>query len=201
MDAVCLFDTNINSNDIGFYRGSLMGFFNKIKSFLDKGGEQKEKSTEAYSNDSFEDEAQERRLGPRVKAKEGSKVLIIDDSQTICTILKKMMEQNGYEPFTALDAETGIEIAKNESINLIFLDIVLPGIDGFAALRLLRKHVKTSHIPIIMMSGNHQATEVFYASRIGADDFLKKPFSRFEVFFRIEKMLDENNNLVRKDEL
>lgn len=177
-----------------------MGFFDKIKSLLDKNEEQNEKKIGSYSNEPFESEPQERRRGPRTNAQEGSKILIIDDSQTICTILKKMMEQNQYEVFTALDAETGIEIAQSEKINLIFLDIVLPGIDGFAALRKLRKHPETSHIPVMMMSGNHQATEVFYASRIGADDFLKKPFSRFEVFFRIEKMLDENKNLVRKSD-
>lgn len=140
----------------------------------------------------------ERRQNKRINAKAGSKILIIDDSKTICAMLKKMMVQNQYQAFTALSAEEGLEVAYKELPNLIFLDIVLPKMDGFAALRKLRKDPRTKDIPVMMMSGNHQATEIFYASRIGADDFLKKPFSRYELFFRIEKMLDGDLNLVRK---
>ena len=75
--------------------------------------------------------------------------------------------------------------------DLIFRDIVLPGMDGFAALRTLRREPATKPVPIIMISGNVQATEQFYVQRIGADDFMKKPFSRAEVFARIERLLDE----------
>ena len=88
------------------------------------------------------------------------------------------------------DAETGVAIALAENPDLIFLDIILPGINGFAALRSLRRDPLTQHIPVIMISGNEQATELFFGSRIGADDFMKKPFSRFEVFARIERLLD-----------
>ncbi|HRE15654.1 MAG TPA: response regulator, partial [Rhodocyclaceae bacterium] len=83
-------------------------------------------------------------------------------------------------------------IARLQQPDLIFLDIVLPGMNGFAALRVMRKDPQTQHIPIIMISGNEQAAEQFYAQRIGADDFMKKPFSRFEVFARIERLLDNN---------
>ena len=88
------------------------------------------------------------------------------------------------------DAERGIELARSEQPDLIFLDIVLPGMNGFAALRALRRDPDTRDIPIIMISGNEQATEEFYVHRIGADDFMKKPFSRAEVFARIERLLD-----------
>lgn len=64
--------------------------------------------------------------------------------------------------------------------------------DGFAALRQLRRDPETRDIPIIMISGNEQAAQQFYASRIGADDFMKKPFSREEVLARIEQLLDEH---------
>ncbi len=91
----------------------------------------------------------------------------------------------------AYDGESGLEIARREVPDLIFLDIVLPGIDGFSALRILRRDPLTKDVPIIMISGNAQATEQFYVQRIGADDFMKKPFSRPEVFSRIEALLDE----------
>ena len=105
-------------------------------------------------------------------------------------MLRKLLRQNGYETHEAGDAETGIQLARNLQPDVIFLDIVLPGMNGFAALRALRRDPLTKAIPIIMISGNAAATEQFYVQRIGADDFMKKPFSRSEVFSRIERLLD-----------
>ena len=133
----------------------------------------------------------ERRERQRRNARIGTRILVIDDSPTIVALLKRMLQQNQYEVLEAFDAETGIEIARREVPELIFLDIVLPGMDGFNALRTLRRDPVTKDVPIIMISGNAQATEQFYVQRIGADDFMKKPFSRAEVFSRIEPLLDE----------
>jgi DNA-binding response OmpR family regulator len=144
-----------------------------------------------FGGDAAKKEA-ERREKPRLNAREGTRVLIVDDSTTIVTVLRRLLQQNGYLTLEAGDAEKGVEIALSERPDLIFLDIVLPGMNGFAALRLLRREASTRNIPIIMMSGNEQATEQFYAQRIGADDFMKKPFSRAEVFVRIERLLDSS---------
>jgi twitching motility two-component system response regulator PilH len=137
---------------------------------------------EPYPND--------RRLKQRRNARAGTRVLLVDDSPTIVALLRKLLRQNGYETLEAGDAETGIELARSEQPDLIFLDIVLPGMNGFAALRALRRDPLTKAIPIVMISGNIAATEQFYVQRIGADDFMKKPFSRAEVFSRIEILLD-----------
>ena len=136
-------------------------------------------------------EGMERRMKERKPAAPGIKVLIIDDSTTIVALLRRMMRQNDFETLEAGDAEGGIELARTEVPHLIFLDIVLPGMNGFNALRVLRRDPLTRHIPIIMISGNEQATEEFYVHRIGADDFMKKPFARAEVFARIERLMDE----------
>lgn len=134
----------------------------------------------------------ERRSRPRINAREGTRVLVIDDSPTIVAVFRKILRTAGYITLEAMDAERGVEIALAEKPDLIFLDIVLPGMNGFAALRHLRREPHTRDIPIIMISGNEQATEQFFGTRIGADDFMKKPFSRFEIFARIERLLDEN---------
>jgi len=134
----------------------------------------------------------ERRGKPRTNARPGTRMLVIDDSATIVALLARMLRQNDYTVLEASDAEEGLEIARTQSPELVFLDIVLPGMDGFAALRQLRKDPYTRDIPVIMISGNEQATEQFYVHRIGADDFMKKPFSRAEVFARIERLLDAN---------
>ena len=140
-----------------------------------------------------EHDGPERRGRNRRNARAGSRMLVIDDSPTIVALLKRMLQQNQYEVLEAFDAESGIEIARREVPDLIFLDIVLPGMDGFNALRTLRRDPATRDVPIIMISGNAQATEQFYVQRIGADDFMKKPFSRAEVFNRIEALLDEDD--------
>lgn len=137
--------------------------------------------------------APDRRMDHRRNARPGTRVLVIDDSATIVALLKRMLKQNRYEVLEAFDAESGIEIARREVPGLIFLDIVLPGMDGFNALRTLRRDPVTKDVPIIMISGNAQATEQFYVQRIGADDFMRKPFTRTEVFDRIEALLDEND--------
>jgi DNA-binding response OmpR family regulator len=135
-------------------------------------------------------EFRERRSRPRINALPGTRVLVVDDSTTIVAVLSKMLRSGGYEVLSALDAETGLEIARAEQPALIFLDIVLPGMSGFAALRQLRREAPTRDIPVILISGNQLATEQFYSYRIGADDFMKKPFPRAEVFARIERLLD-----------
>lgn len=132
----------------------------------------------------------ERREKPRSNARSGTRVLIVDDSPTVVTVLRKLMQQNDYRTFEAYSAEEALELVQRERPELIFLDIVLPGMDGFSALRALRRDPITKDVPIIMISGNAQATEQFYVQRIGADDFMKKPFSRAEVFARIERLVD-----------
>jgi twitching motility two-component system response regulator PilH len=143
-------------------------------------------------------QAVERRIRKRINARKGARALIIDDSPTIIAALKKILRSAGYLTLEALDAERGMALIHQEKPDLVFLDIILPGMNGFGALRLIRKDPETQHIPVIMISGNEHATEQFYANRIGADDFMKKPFSRFEVFARIESLLDANRMPRRK---
>lgn len=136
--------------------------------------------------------AKERRSNERVNVRIGTRVLIIDDSKTVVVAIRKFLLSVGCETFEAFDAETGLDMIRAHSPELIFLDIMLPGMNGFAALRAIRRDPLTRDIPVIMMSGNEQAVEQFYGSRIGADDFMKKPFTRDELFFRIESLLDSN---------
>jgi len=132
----------------------------------------------------------ERRQRKRMNARKGTQALIIDDSPTVVAALRKILRSAGYETREALDAERGLALIEQDPPDLVFLDIILPGMNGFNALRLIRKNPASQHIPVIMISGNEHATEQFYANRIGADDFMKKPFSRFEIFARIENLLD-----------
>ncbi len=161
----------------------IVGIFDKIRSFF--GAAAAESVVEPVPQ--F---ANERRKRTRQNARGETRALIVDDSRTVLFALKKILQSAGFITFEAQDAETALELAFTEKPDLIFLDIILPGVNGFAVLRALRRDPGTRHIPVIMISGNEQATELFFGSRIGADDFMKKPFSRFEVFARIERLLD-----------
>jgi twitching motility two-component system response regulator PilH len=125
-----------------------------------------------------------------INVRGGTRVLIVDDSPTIVFALKKMLQSAGLVTMEAADARLALSIARAGIPDLIFLDIILPGDNGFSVLRTLRKDPSTAHIPVIMMSGNEQATQLFYGGRTGADDFMKKPFSPYDVFSRIERLLD-----------
>lgn len=139
----------------------------------------------------------ERREDERLRALLGARVLVVDDSATIRAVLGKMLMQDGYEVLKAADGESAIETARAQGPDLIFLDIVLPGISGFAVLRSLRRDSRTRATPIIMMSGNQQATEQFYVQRFGADGFIKKPFGRAEVFHAIRALVQAGRMAAR----
>lgn len=144
--------------------------------------------------------SQDRRQRRRTNARSGTRVLIIDDSPTVVAVLRKTLRSAGYDTREALDAEHGLTLIAQDPPELIFLDIILPGMNGFNALRVIRKMPASQHIPVIMISGNEHATEQFYANRIGADDFMKKPFLRNEIFARIEALLDADLVPRRKGE-
>ncbi len=163
-----------------------------LRSLFGRTPTQETRSTPASQPLESQEDQQDRRKRQRVNARANTRVLIVDDSATIVAALEKTLVSAGYTTFQAFDAESAIEIARQEQPELIFLDIVLPGMNGFAALRQMRRDPLTRHIPIIMISGNEAATEQFYANRIGADDFMKKPFSRSEVFAKIEPLLDDD---------
>ncbi len=136
--------------------------------------------------------ASERRKNRRVDARKGTRVLIIDDSPKVLTYLKKVFASAGYVPLIAGNAERGLNIARSQHPDLVVMDVILPGMDGFATLRHIRRDPVVRDLPVIMMSGTEQASEQIYVKRIGADGFIRKPFSRFELFSHIEPMLDQD---------
>lgn len=121
----------------------------------------------------------------------GARILIVDDSKTVHVVVGRVLRQQGYECFSAFDGQSGIETARECRPALIIMDVVMPGLNGFQAVRLLRRDEdsRLARTPVIIMSGNAQATEQFWSMKIGANDFMIKPFSNEELFARIEKCL------------
>ncbi|MEM7405807.1 MAG: response regulator [Pseudomonadota bacterium] len=104
-----------------------------------------------------------------------SKVLIIDDSATEVQLLKGILEGAGYETISARSGEEGVAVAKAELPDVILMDIVMPGLNGFQATRQLHKHDSTRAIPIIVVSTKSDETDRIWAMRQGATEYLVKP--------------------------
>ena len=135
---------------------------------------------------------EERRKNLRTIPEQGTQVLIIEDSKTVQHVMQGMLRQGKFSILQAMDGETGLHMAREHKPDLIIMDVVLPGINGFQATRRLRQDAATRDIPIIIMSGNEQATAQFWVLKIGANDFMIKPFSRGDLFRRIERLLYKN---------
>jgi twitching motility two-component system response regulator PilH len=104
-----------------------------------------------------------------------SKILIVDDSPTETHVLSTMLESNGYDIVTADSGESGVEVAKKEIPDLILMDVVMPGLNGFQATRQLKKDPSTTHIPVVIVTTKHQETDKIWGMRQGAKDYLTKP--------------------------
>ena len=140
----------------------------------------------------------ERRHASRTDVPRGMRILVVDDSATIRAVLGKMLTQDGHVVLKVGDGEGALAAAREKQPDLVFLDIVMPGMNGFAVLRALRHDPLTQAIPIVMISGNLQATEQFYVQRFGADDFMKKPFGRSEVFARLQHLAASGRLVTRE---
>lgn len=131
----------------------------------------------------------ERRSKQRLPKNRIVKILIVDDSRVVVHNLRTMLEQDGYHILEANDGMTGIELAKSKRPDLVLMDVIMPGLNGFQATRKIRKDPATSAIPIIIISATEQPTEQFWLTKLGANDFIGKPIVRGELFPKIENLL------------
>ncbi len=131
----------------------------------------------------------ERRRRERIDAPRGMRIQVVDDSPTVRKTLDNMLAQAGYRVELSEDGESALEMAFVSPPDLLFLDIVLPDSSGFSVLRRLRREPRTENVPVIMISGSSKAADDFFLQRVGADDFIHKPFGRFEVFSCIERLI------------
>jgi len=104
-----------------------------------------------------------------------ARVLIVDDSPTETYKLTSMLEKSGHAVITADNAESGIALAKKELPDLVLMDVVMPGLNGFQATRQLTKTPETAHIPVIMVTTKDQQTDRVWGMRQGAKAYLSKP--------------------------
>ena len=113
-------------------------------------------------------------------------ILIVDDEKNITDILKFILEKDGYRTITAYDGPEGLEKALSENPDLILLDVMLPGMDGFEVCRTVRAKRNT---PIIMLTARDEEVDKVLGLELGADDYITKPFSNRELLARVKANL------------
>jgi len=118
-----------------------------------------------------------------------AKVLIVDDSPTEVHVLKGVLEKGGHNVSSADNAEDGIKQAKAVKPDVILMDVVMPGMNGFQATRALTKDPETQHIPIIIVTTKDQETDRVWGLRQGAKDYITKPVDSNDLLAKVKAVL------------
>ena len=117
------------------------------------------------------------------------KILIVDDEEHILELLDFNLKNAGYETFIATDGIEAVKIAKEEKPNLILLDLMIPGIDGFDVCKEIKKDKDMKNTSIIMLTAKGEELDKILGLELGADDYITKPFSVRELLARVKAVL------------
>lgn len=113
------------------------------------------------------------------------KILVVDDSATERHVLGSLLESKGFQVVYAEDGETGITSSKSEMPDLIIMDVVMPGMNGFQATRAISQEEATKDIPVIICTTKGQETDKIWGLRQGAKDYITKPVNAEELLGKI----------------
>jgi diguanylate cyclase (GGDEF)-like protein len=116
-------------------------------------------------------------------------ILVVEDDAAVARMLSATLEAEGYTPLVACTGEEGVDMALREGPQLILLDLMLPGMDGFEVVQNLRGNARTAHIPVMVVSARHDAADKVRAFESNVDDYLTKPFNGDELVARIRTQL------------
>lgn len=113
------------------------------------------------------------------------KILVVDDSATERHVIGEILKPHGYEVIFAEDGETGVTLAKTHKPDMILMDVVMPGLNGFQATRAISKDPETENIPIILCTTKDQETDKVWGLRQGAKDYIVKPITSADLLSKI----------------
>ncbi|MBR1945055.1 MAG: response regulator transcription factor [Alphaproteobacteria bacterium] len=125
-----------------------------------------------------------------------NKIALIDDDQNILTSVSMLLEEEGYEVLTYNDGLSGLQGVLKEQVSLVVLDIKMPRMDGLETLQELRKK---SNVPVIFLTSKEDEIDELCGLRMGADDYIKKPFSPNLLIARIKVLLRRSDPIINKD--
>lgn len=128
-------------------------------------------------------------------------VLVIDDEPDLVKMLDYNLTKADYVVLTAHDGETGLALARKHAPDVIILDIMMPGLDGWEVCKKLRQEPATAAIPILMLTSKAEETDRVVGLELGADDYVTKPFSVREVLARVKALLRRAEKSIQPDEI
>ena len=115
-----------------------------------------------------------------------TKILICDDEKDIVSALKIYLEAEGYSALCAYSGQEALDLLRGEEVQLVLLDIMMPGLDGLAALAKIRER---SNVPVIFLTAKGEDTDKILGLNLGADDYVTKPFNPVELLARVRSQL------------
>lgn len=118
-----------------------------------------------------------------------ARILLIEDSPTDTAVLTRLLERHGHQVTASGSAEDGIEVCKRELPDVVLMDVVLPGMNGFQATRALSREPSTKAIPVLIVSTKGMETDRAWGMRQGARDYIVKPPSEDALIARIDQLL------------
>ena len=118
-----------------------------------------------------------------------ARILLIEDSPTEAAVMVQLLERNGHQVTTSGNAEDGIASCKRDKPDLVLMDIILPGMNGFQATRALTRDADTRHIPVLIISTKGQETDRVWGMRQGAKDYIVKPPREQDLVARINALV------------
>jgi len=125
-----------------------------------------------------------------------AKILIVDDETDSIMMVQMQLEANGYEVIAANNGEEGLEKVKNEKPDLIILDVMMPKMNGYQVCAILKYYAHYNKIPIILITGKAQHEFRELGQRVGADDFITKPFDPPILLAKIEELLKKSSQSI-----
>ena len=124
------------------------------------------------------------------------KILVVDDEEDILELVRYNLDREGYQVVCAISGEAALKAAVSEPVDLIILDLMLPGIDGLEVARRLKQSTATQEIPIVMLTAKGEEADVVAGLELGADDYVTKPFSPRILIARMKAVIRRRSGIV-----
>ena len=124
---------------------------------------------------------------------EGPLVLVVDDDPDCCAVAALLLEHQGYRTMRASSGQECIDLVRSEPVELVLLDVMMPGMDGFEVCALLRSEERSRHLPIILLTARDDMDTRLEGMYHGVSEFLTKPINKHELFARVRAQLHIRN--------
>lgn len=130
-----------------------------------------------------------------------AKILVVDDEVRVLSVIEKRLESQGYAVVTAQDGNEALKKVRSENPDLIILDLILPGLNGYEVCSFLKRDKRLMKIPVVMLTARSQEADAEMGFKAGADAYMTKPFKHEILLERVKELLEKAEEDKKKDAL